>query len=100
VGGGRGEAGAEGGDEGEFGLVGGVDDDSADAGAYQVGDDRGVMRNERVELKVEVGVVEGRHRKDEVLTEHTEDADAKQGSENRAVTGAATRRVIKNRRND
>jgi hypothetical protein len=49
---------------------------------------------------VEVGVVEGRHRKDEVPTEHTEDADAKQGSENRAVTGAATRRVIKNRRND
>ena len=57
--------GAEGGDEGEFVFVGGVDDDGAHAGAYQIGDDGSVMRDEGVELEVEVGVVEGRHRKNE-----------------------------------
>ena len=91
MGGGDGEAGAERGNDGEFGLVGGVDDDGADAGTEQVGDDGGVMRNERVELKVEVGVEEGRHRRRAWLTEHAGGTEAKRWSEDRAVTGAATR---------
>jgi hypothetical protein len=68
----RGEAGAEGGHDGEFLFVGGVDHDGADARADQIGDDGSVMRDEGVELEVEVGVVERRHRKDEMPTEHTE----------------------------
>ena len=49
------------------------------------------MRNERVELKVEVGVEEGRHRRRAWLTEHAGGTEAKRWSEDRAVTGAATR---------
>lgn len=71
--------GAEGGDEGEFVFVGGVDDDGADAGAYQIGDDGGVVRDECVEVEVEMGVVEGRHRRRwrRLLTEHAEDTERK-----------------------
>ena len=72
---GSGELGAERGDEGEFVFVGGVDDDGADAGAYQIGDDGRVVRDEGVELKVEMSVVEVRHRKEEVPTEHSEDSE-------------------------
>ena len=71
--------GAEGGDEGEFVFVGGVDDDGADAGAYQIGDDGGVVRDERLEVEVEMGVVEGRHRRRwrRLPTEYAEDTERK-----------------------
>lgn len=68
--------GAEGGDDGEFVFVGGVDDDGADAGAYQIGDDGGVVRDEGVEVEVEMGVVERRHRR-RLPTEYAEDTERK-----------------------